>query len=70
MIELLCIPSLVHIKEKVAPDLNLSGAFVSTAGHMHHKGPFIWLHEDPSSLGTGGVVGSGTAAMRALHTAA
>lgn len=50
--------------------LNLSGAFVSTAGNMDHKRPFIWLHEYSSSLGTGGVVGGRTAAMRALYAAA
>lgn len=37
---------------------------------MDHKGPFIRLHEHPSSLRAGGVVGGGAAAMRALHTAA
>lgn len=37
---------------------------------MDNKRPFIRLHEHSCSLGTGGVVGSGTAAMRALHTAA
>lgn len=37
---------------------------------MDDKRPFIGLHEHSCSLGTGGVVGSGTAAMRALHTAA
>lgn len=50
--------------------LNLSRAFVSTTGNMYNKWPFIWLHEYSSSLCTGGVVGSGTTAMRALHTAA
>jgi len=43
---------------------------VSTAGNVDYKGPFIGLHEHSCSLGTGGVVGSGAAAMRALHTAA
>ena len=37
---------------------------------MDHKGPLIRLHEYSSSLGTGGVVGSGTAAMGALYAAA
>lgn len=53
-----------------APHLYLSGAFVTTAGDVHHKGPLLRLHEDASSLGTGGVVGSGTAAVGALHAAA
>lgn len=37
---------------------------------MDNKRPFIRLHEHSCSLGTSGVVGSGAAAMRALHTAA
>lgn len=37
---------------------------------MDHEGPVVRLHEHTCSLGTGRVVGSGTAAMRALHTAA
>lgn len=37
---------------------------------MDHKRPFIRLHEYSSSLGTGGVVGGGTAAVRALNAAA
>lgn len=57
-------------RSSAAPYLNLSGAFVPTAGNMDYKRPFIWLHEYSSSLGTCGVVGSGTPAMRALHTAA
>lgn len=57
-------------RSSAAPYLDLSGTFVSTAGDMHHKGPFIWLHENSSGLGTCGVVGSGTAAVRALHAAA
>lgn len=58
------------MRSSMAPHLNLSRAFVSTAGNMDHKWPFIWLHEYSSSLGTGGVVGSGATAMRALHAAA
>lgn len=43
---------------------------MSTAGDMHHKGPLVGLHEYTGSLGTGGVVGGGTAAVGALHAAA
>lgn len=50
--------------------LDLRGTFVSTAGHVDNKGPFIRLQEHSCSLGTSGVVGSGAAAVRALHTAA
>lgn len=50
--------------------LDLSGAFVSTAGNVDHKGPFIGLHQYSGSLCTGGVVGCGAAAVRALNTAA
>lgn len=50
--------------------LDLSWAFVTTAGNMDHKWPFIGLHEYPCSLSTGRVVGSGTTAMRTLHAAA
>lgn len=53
-----------------APHLNLSRNFVSTAGHVDNKWPLVWLHKHSSSLGTGRVVRSRTAAMRALHTAA
>ena len=39
------------------------------AGDVDHKGPLVWLHEDPSGLGTSRVVGRRTAAMGTLHTA-
>lgn len=51
------------------PHLDLCGTFVSTAGDVDDKRPLVRLHEHPCGLGTGGVVGSGAAAMRALHAA-
>ena len=39
------------------------------AGDVDHERPLVWLHEDPSGLGTGRVVGRRTAAMGTLPTA-
>lgn len=55
---------------RAAAHLDLGGTFVPTAGHVDHKGPIVRLHQDPGSLGTGGVVGGGTAAVGTLDTAA
>ena len=47
-----------------------SGPFVPAAGDVHHERPLVRLHQHARGLGTRGVVGGGTAAVRALHAAA
>lgn len=50
--------------------LNLSGAFVATAGNVDNKRPLVWLHQHSGGLSAGGVVGGGAAAVGTLHAAA
>lgn len=58
------------VQTGLGPHLDLSRAFVATAGDMNDKGPLVGLHKDSGSLSAGGVIGGGAAAMRTLHTAA